>query len=67
MPRKEWATHHNLAGLAEYRLGLHALFRRLLDHIGKDVDGLIAHTLNPARFGQRLPRFAGLSLQNPCP
>ena len=62
LPRSAWPGHPNFAGLTQYWLERHALFREMLSRIGADCDGVVDGALEPAKLGQRLARLGGMLL-----
>ncbi|MGR3796213.1 hemerythrin domain-containing protein [Vannielia sp. SX4] len=61
-PRETWEAHRHFAGLVEFWLDRHLMFRRLLEALNTETQTLLDGG-DPARFGTALPRFGGMLLQ----
>ncbi|QDC11126.1 hemerythrin domain-containing protein [Oceanicola sp. D3] len=61
-PRETWEAHPHFAGLVEFWLDRHLMFRRLLDLLNQETESLLDGG-DPARFGSTLPRYGGMLLQ----
>jgi hypothetical protein len=62
LPRDGWSGHPNFAGLTEYWLSWHAMFRELVSRIGADAGALSSGGMEPENFRHRLARLGGLLL-----
>lgn len=61
-PREAWERDPNFAGLVQFWLERHLMFRKLLDMIGSDTRAAVDRTANPDEYRARLARFGNLLL-----
>ncbi|MCO6383689.1 hemerythrin domain-containing protein [Oceanicola sp. 502str15] len=61
-PRDTWEAHPHFAGLVEFWLDRHLMFRKLLGLLNTETQSLLDGA-DPARFGTALPRYGGMLLQ----
>lgn len=64
LPRSGWPGHPNFAGLTEYWLSRHAMFRELVSRIAADADALASAEMKPEDFRHRLARLGGMLLNH---
>ncbi len=61
-PRETWDRHANFAGLVQFWLERHLMFRKILGTISSDVDQVLDRKLDEDAFRQRLGRFGNILL-----
>ncbi|MBV0911013.1 hemerythrin domain-containing protein [Anianabacter salinae] len=61
-PRESWETHPNFAGLVQFWLERHLMFRKLIGTISHDVDKVLDGKMPDAEFRPRLSRFGNILL-----
>lgn len=59
-PREAWEAHPEFAGLVQFWLERHMMFRKLGDLLQQDIEGLIDGGMGPRAYGGRLSRFGGM-------
>ncbi|WP_372893971.1 hemerythrin domain-containing protein [Rhodosalinus sp.] len=62
-PREGWAEDPGFAGLVQFWMERHAMFRELATMLSGEARAAEAGRLDPARFAPRLSRFGGLFVQ----
>ncbi|MFZ7091530.1 hemerythrin domain-containing protein [Primorskyibacter sp. 2E233] len=62
-PRDEWQQNANFAGLVEFWLDRHMMFRRLCDMLGTDAEAAVDGRLAPDQLNPRIARFGGMLVQ----
>jgi hemerythrin-like domain-containing protein len=62
-PRAGWADDPGFAGLVQFWMERHAMFRELSGMLTGEARAAEAGRLDPARFAARLSRFGGLFVQ----
>lgn len=62
-PRSDWRQDRNFAGLVEFWLDRHMMFRRLCDTLRNDAEALVDGDMAPERMQGRLSRYGGLLVQ----
>lgn len=62
-PRAGWAEDPGFAGLVEFWLDRHGMFRKLSALLAEEAGAAEAGRLDPERFAPRLARFGGMFLQ----
>ena len=61
-PREAWEKDPNFAGLVQFWLERHLMFRKLLDTISEDTRGAVDRSGDPDAYRARLARFGNLLL-----
>lgn len=62
-PRASWENDPGFAGLVQFWLERHAMFRKLSDLLVQEARATEAGGMDPAEFAPRLSRFGGMFLQ----
>lgn len=62
-PRDGWAAHRNFAGLVEFWLDRHMMFRRLCEALRTDAEAAMDRALDPNQHKARLSRYGGMLVQ----
>lgn len=62
-PRDGWRVHPNFAGLVEFWLDRHGMFRKLSDILRTDAEAAVDGMLDPQEHAQRLSRLGGMLVQ----
>lgn len=62
-PRDKWLVHPNFAGLVEFWLDRHGMFRKLTDLMRTDAEAAVDGKLDPQQHRQRLSRFGSMLVQ----
>lgn len=60
LPRAGWETHPGFAGLAQFWMERHLLFRRLMDTLRADAEARLDDRMAPGDFAARVQRFGGM-------
>ena len=63
-PRDGWETNPNFAGLLQFWLDRHLMFRRLTEALETDAQAAIDRTLDPEHHKARVARYGGALVQN---
>ena len=58
-PRAEWESHSNFAGLVQFWLERHLMFRKLTSLLQEDAERAMDGALDPEQQKARLARFGG--------
>ena len=61
-PRDMWESHPNFAGLVQFWLDRHMMFRRLAETLRSDAEAGLDGRLDPQQMRARLSRFGGMML-----
>ena len=61
-PRDDWQAHPNFAGLVQFWLEKHLMFRKLLDMLQTDSEAMLDRSLDAQQYAARLSRFGGMML-----
>lgn len=59
LPRAGWDSHPGFAGLAQFWMDRHLLFRRLMDAMQTDAEARIDARMSPRDFAARVQRLGG--------
>lgn len=62
-PRAGWQTHANFAGLVEFWLDRHMMFRRLCEVLRTDAEQAVDARIDPQSHNGRLSRYGGMLVQ----
>ena len=62
-PRDGWSEHSNFAGLVEFWLGRHMMFRKLTTMLNDDAEQAMDGKLDLMAYKPRLARFGGALVQ----
>ncbi|MBN7786360.1 hemerythrin domain-containing protein [Ponticoccus gilvus] len=62
-PRTGWQAHANFAGLVEFWLDRHMMFRRLCELLRSDAEQAVDGRLDPQAMQGRLSRYGGMLVQ----
>ncbi|CUH78614.1 hemerythrin domain-containing protein [Tropicibacter naphthalenivorans] len=62
-PRADWQQHANFAGLVEFWLDRHLMFRRLCDMLRSDAELAVDKGIDPKQYKARVSRFGGMLVQ----
>lgn len=59
-PRSDWQGHANFAGLIEFWLDRHLMFRRLTEALRSDAEAAVDRKLDKKAHAARLSRYGGM-------
>ena len=59
-PRADWQAHPNFAGLVEFWLDRHLMFRRLTGALREDAEAAVDRRMDPQAHAARLSRYGGM-------
>ena len=62
-PRSGWEAHPNFAGLVQFWLERHLMFRRLTAMLEEDAQAAVDRRLDPQQHAARVARFGGMLVQ----
>nr|WP_121629248.1 hemerythrin domain-containing protein [Tropicibacter alexandrii] len=62
-PRSGWQQHANFAGLVEFWLDRHLMFRRLCEMLRTDSEAGVDGNIDPQMLAARVSRFGGMLVQ----
>ncbi|SNR81757.1 hemerythrin domain-containing protein [Puniceibacterium sediminis] len=59
-PRDDWEAHPHFAGLVQFWLDRHLMFRRLLGNLEADAEAAIDRKIDPQAHKARISRYGGM-------
>jgi len=59
-PRDRWEAHPNFAGLVQFWLERHLMFRKLGSLLREDAEAAVDGRIDPAQYKPRLARYGGM-------
>lgn len=59
-PREDWTTNPNYSQLIAFWLDRHLMFRRLLEQLNDDLQGVMDAHMDPERYKRNLSRYGGM-------
>lgn len=62
-PRADWQGHRNFAGLVEFWLDRHVMFRRLCELLRTDSEAGVDRKIDPQQLAGRVSRFGSMLVQ----
>lgn len=62
-PRDGWQAHRNFQGLVSFWLERHMMFRKLMEMMRADTQGVLDRTVDPQQYAARLSRYGGMFVQ----
>jgi hypothetical protein len=60
LPRAGWETHPAFAGLAQFWMDRHLLFRRLMDALRADTEAWLDEAMSQQEYAARVQRLGGM-------